>query len=225
MVGGVVTAAMVIRACGRVGSGPLQNDLLVIPIKSGGFGVCTVHAEPSATTLRVQEFRTELHARQPEMQVNASLYGLLVESRHSMTFSSFKQWPSVAGTIDDLGPPRWYRAFSEPRPTSEPMWIETVYGSPFRCLRVRGRSVNEGPLILADLSVPWGGVARWQIAWGETARSVAVFGSPASALTLIAWTLLGPLRRRRRRSKGLCPACGYDLRATPGRCPECGTLW
>jgi len=61
--------------------------------------------------------------------------------------------------------------------------------------------------------------ARWQMLRIHTEYFIAL-----AAVGLI-WTIV--FYRRAQRAyrnlcRGYCPACGYDLRATPDRCPECG---
>jgi hypothetical protein len=74
--------------------------------------------------------------------------------------------------------------------------------------------------------------AEWRFAGFEyldrsPPRSFRRVAVPCWALAM-ALAAAPALWYRRRRTKlageraGLCPACGYDLRATPDRCPECG---
>jgi hypothetical protein len=67
-----------------------------------------------------------------------------------------------------------------------------------------------GAVFVAELRAP---VTAASVAAGVLLAGVGVvYGSPSEQRAL----------ERERWEQGLCVKCGYDLRATPRRCPECG---
>jgi hypothetical protein len=57
------------------------------------------------------------------------------------------------------------------------------------------------------------------IVWAWPLAITLALAGPLLAIAGRRWAI-----RRQRRAKGLCLSCGYDLRASPDRCPECGHI-
>ena len=83
-----------------------------------------------------------------------------------------------------------------------------------------------------QIRTPPGTATSAQLGWLLGRYDYLEIGLPYWLLTTLmsippAWwlfRLVRAWRRRKHAAQGLCKTCGYDLRATPERCPECGTV-
>jgi hypothetical protein len=91
-------------------------------------------------------------------------------------------------------------------------------------LRRDANCKSAGPILGAAFFVT-GGQPSWPSYhhWEVMLPYWLMFALSAGAAAWAAWRPVREWRARRVRP-GACRACGYDLRATPERCPECGAV-
>jgi hypothetical protein len=88
-------------------------------------------------------------------------------------------------------------------------WLAVVIGQVF------------APIII--LGIPWFAYHHYTSVYSVIA--VLVYLAVGTPLLLRRWRALSAKRLREQRLEdGQCPQCGYDLRETLERCPECGEV-
>jgi hypothetical protein len=99
----------------------------------------------------------------------------------------------------------------EPGPRPYYVWHQSPVGTSTGGIMSKGKLVRFGARMRSS-GFGWVVVPYWLLALATVPG---------------AWLAVARMRKtilaRVRRSYGHCPACGYDVRATPDRCPECGT--
>ena len=131
-------------------------------------------------------------------------------------------WVNCDGRLQLKNIPGWTHSSGYERVDGTGAW--EVDGVIIRQVRVLGIGWHQGGISFVRSSI-----GSWFGPRPRFSFRYETFTVPH--LFLVVLTLVLPLRwlrdLQRRRSqvdRGVCLACGYDLRATPDRCPECGMM-
>ena len=143
---------------------------------------------------------------------------LTTDETRSLTLAIYRddvRLSSSGGWGESLNSPSAF-SFHRPKYVDRP----SPTGAAWKFTRVQLWLTDDEP---THLGVKWSTtnfVGPWSI-------DISIYTIAAAlAVLAIGIALLARLaarRRRHREKNNLCPTCGYDLRATPDRCPECGT--